>query len=1369
MKMKSNKRILSFFLCFVLVATFFVSNKIDAYAQTTGTGDGTYDFGSLGAVDSGGTGFKTQGDKFVVSNSLLSGGTTLYLNNTSSGNIVIKAENSSTMKTFSLSDLTIGMYAPPTSSFLMNQFNITLKDYNGNVLGAHTFSGSQSLTTADFNISSLPFSSTWPSGGYNHVSAIEISYTHSEATSNFEFRSIALSNISTSLIEGASTATASAFTLTPVVGVDDAITLTVKDSLGNTDTAFDGDKTVTITGYEAAPDNTYGSFNGTALESDGSTDVAVTFTHGVATANLKLNKADAQTIGFSIATVTTPATNTLTITPTHGTVASMAVTQDITAPASNGGQFAQQPSISIKDAYGNTCTSDNATVITAAKEDAGTWTLTGTTAATASSGVASFTNLGATNTAAVSNAQLGFTATGLAKVTSTTVSLPEPAGPAALAIDTTNPSDGTVGTAYAGHIFTATGGTGSKTYAVTAGSLPAGLSLAANGNLTGTPTASGNATFTVTATDSASTPVTNSHSYSMTINPAALAIDTTNPSDGTVGTAYAGHTFTATGGTGSKSYAVTAGSLPAGLSLAANGNLTGTPTTAGNATFTVTATDSASTPVTDSHSYSMTINPAALAIDTTNPSAGTVGTAYAGHIFTATGGTGSKTYAVTAGSLPAGLSLAANGNLTGTPTTAGNATFTVTATDSASTPVTDSHSYSMTINPAALAIDTTNPSAGTVGTAYAGHTFTATGGTGAKTYAVTAGTLPAGLSLASNGTLSGTPTASGNATFTVTVTDSASTPVTDSHSYSMTINPAALAIDTTNPSAGTVGTAYAGHIFTATGGTGSKTYAVTAGSLPAGLSLAANGNLTGTPTTAGNATFTVTATDSASTPVTDSHSYSMTINPAALAIDTTNPSAGTVGTAYAGHTFTATGGTGAKTYAVTAGTLPAGLSLASNGTLSGTPTASGNATFTVTVTDSASTPVTDSHSYTISINAAISSDATLKASSTVKGQTVTSLGIPNGTLSSEIAGAVTITTAKAADTSNAGSFITLFDKNNANATVKVVKYASGTSTANFATDTAYVNEVISNGDFFIIKVIAQDTTTVNHYRVNVTVTTTASGSSSGGGGGSTATGQSTANIVVNGKTENAGTETTSTESGKSTVTVAVDNKTIESKIEEAVKTNQTGQQNVIQVPVADTKSEVVKVALTGDIVKQLETNTFDVSVKRDAVEYIIPAKELTISNVAKELGVAETSLKDIQVEVKITKLEDSIVAKYNEVAKENGATIVFPPTAFEVVAKTTNAAGKTEDVKISKFSNYVERVMEIPSGVDPSKITTGIVFNADGTYSHVPTDIYQNNGKWYARLNSLTNSDYTLVWNPVTVKSVENHWAKEVVNDMASG
>ncbi|MGD9676926.1 MAG: InlB B-repeat-containing protein [Vulcanibacillus sp.] len=258
------------------------------------------------------------------------------------------------------------------------------------------------------------------------------------------------------------------------------------------------------------------------------------------------------------------------------------------------------------------------------------------------------------------------------------------------------------------------------------------------------------------------------------------------------------------------------------------------------------------------------------------------------------------------------------------------------------------------------------------------------------------------------------------------------------------------------------------------------------------------------------------------------------------------------------------------------------------------------------------------------------------------------------------------------------------------------------------------------------------------------------------------------NVIVNGKTEKAGTETISTENGKSTVMVAVNNKAIESKIEEAVKLNTTGQQNVIQVTVADTKSDVAKVELTGDIVKQLEKNTFDVLIKRDAVEYVIPAKELTISNVAKELGVAETSLKDIKVEVQITKLKDSVVAKYNEVAKENRATIVFPPTAFEVIAKTTKTDGTTGQVEITKFSNYVERIMRIPDGVDPSKITTGIVFNPDGTYSHVPTEVFQKNEKWYAKLNSLTNSNYSVIWNPITVESVDNHWSKDAVNDMAS-
>ena len=70
--------------------------------------------------------------------------------------------------------------------------------------------------------------------------------------------------------------------------------------------------------------------------------------------------------------------------------------------------------------------------------------------------------------------------------------------------------------------------------------------------------------------------------------------------------------------------------------------------------------------------------------------------------------------------------------------------------------------------------------------------------------------------------------------------------------------------------------------------------------------------------------------------------------------------------------------------------------------------------------------------------------------------------------------------------------------------------------------------------------------------------------------------------------------------------------------------------------------------------------------------------------------------------------------------------------------------GKIGKVVISRFNNYVEKVMEIPVGVDASKIATGIVFNTRGTYSHVPTGNFKKEGKWYAKLNSLTNWKYSI-------------------------
>lgn len=69
-------------------------------------------------------------------------------------------------------------------------------------------------------------------------------------------------------------------------------------------------------------------------------------------------------------------------------------------------------------------------------------------------------------------------------------------------------------------------------------------------------------------------------------------------------------------------------------------------------------------------------------------------------------------------------------------------------------------------------------------------------------------------------------------------------------------------------------------------------------------------------------------------------------------------------------TFSASGGTGPYTFAVTTGTLPTGLTLnGGTGVLSGTPTTAGTYSFTIRATDSLS--ATDSRAYTVYVSGAL--------------------------------------------------------------------------------------------------------------------------------------------------------------------------------------------------------------------------------------------------------------------------------------------------------------------------------------------------------------------------------------------------------------
>ena len=142
---------------------------------------------------------------------------------------------------------------------------------------------------------------------------------------------------------------------------------------------------------------------------------------------------------------------------------------------------------------------------------------------------------------------------------------------------------------------------------------------------------------------------------------------------------------------------------------------------------------------------------------------------------------------------------------------------------------------------------------------------------------------------------------------------------------SFTLLGVAPTITSTTQAAGAVGRAYS-HTYTATG-SGTITYSVTAGALPAGLTLSSAGVISGTPTTAGTFTGTVTAANGTAPNATQAFSILITANPVAPVITSAAPTGGVVGTGYT-RSYTATG-TGPITYSVAAGALPSGLTLSS--------------------------------------------------------------------------------------------------------------------------------------------------------------------------------------------------------------------------------------------------------------------------------------------------------------------------------------------------------------------------------------------------------------------------------------------------------
>ncbi len=375
--------------------------------------------------------------------------------------------------------------------------------------------------------------------------------------------------------------------------------------------------------------------------------------------------------------------------------------------------------------------------------------------------------------------------------------------------------------------------------------------------------------------------------------------------------------------------------LPPGISLTPGGMLAGIPQAPGAYIFNLRVRSNAS----DNSQPGQTlchwnVNPSAVRLTSgcLMPAA-TVGVPYSQWL-SADGGVAPYQYQLN-GQLPLGLSLTPAGAISGTPLTPESFSFGISVADSRGK--TSTQSCSLTVNSPAFALNSYCPlPAAITGAAYTANLPSA------YTWALS-GTLPAGLTLTPDGTISGTPMSAGPSRFLLLATDANGNQA--AQICSLSVSRGALAINGCPLPDANTGEPYHAAV-TALGGSAPYLLWPT-GALPSGIQMTVDGQLSGTPTLAGSYAFGITMQGSGQT---FTQACSLNVNPAVLHFSTSCP----LPQAQLGQSYSAAvqaaGGTAPYQFDFF-GFLPDGIQAGADGSVSGTPQAVGGQSFLVRVTD----------------------------------------------------------------------------------------------------------------------------------------------------------------------------------------------------------------------------------------------------------------------------------------------------------------------------------------------------------------------------------------------------------------------------------
>ncbi len=196
----------------------------------------------------------------------------------------------------------------------------------------------------------------------------------------------------------------------------------------------------------------------------------------------------------------------------------------------------------------------------------------------------------------------------------------------------------------------------------------------------------------------------------------------------------------------------------------------------------------------------------------------------------------------------------------------------------------------------------------------------------------------------------------------------------------------------------------------------------------------------------------------------------------------------------------------------------------------------------------------------------------------------------------------------------------------------------------------------------------------------------------------------------------------------------------------------------LSVQATDANSSNLEVNLNQAVWKELAEHAGGrIQISARGANYNLPIAALQVDAALSQLGLGPDD--DYEIVISIQSRDNG---RARQLAGQRNASVIGSSFEFSVTI-----VAKNEQTELNQFNSYVNREIELPEGTTPDQVSTAVVVEDSGL-RHVPTKFVQNNGKWYASINSLTNSEYALIYAEVSFDDVTSHWAEGVIEEMGA-